>query len=142
MFLNYSIRMFIYLSYISFSTIHYSSHFKVISASWEGTGARKQMLPVESIYSNNFKVCNLVQNFCCHFPMLFTKQLSELFCRNNEFSSFQVMWDFDGFFRYSPMFYGYYSKKNERGGYNIPLAYFCAEMIVYIFRYATLLYTI
>ena len=76
----------------------------------------------------------LSSKFDYHCPML--NQFPEGFCRNNDFPSFQVMWDFDGFFRYSPMFYGYYSKKNERGGYNIPLAYFCAEMIVYIFRYA------
>ena len=48
---------------------------------------------------------------------------------------FQVMWDFEGIFRYSPMFYGYFSNKNDKGGYNIPLAYFCAGMAVYIFRY-------
>ena len=47
------------------------------------------------------------------------------------------MWDFEGVFRYSPMFYGYFSNKNEKGGYNIPLAYFCAGMAVYIFRYPT-----
>ena len=33
------------------------------------------------------------------------------------------------------MFYGYFSNKNDKGGYNIPLAYFCAMMAVYIFRF-------
>ena len=49
---------------------------------------------------------------------------------------FQVMWDFEGILRYSPMFYGYFSNKEmTTAGYPIPLAYFCSGMAVYIFRY-------
>ena len=48
----------------------------------------------------------------------------------------KVMWDFEGILRYSPIFYGYYSsKESTKAGYQTPLAYFCAGMAVYIFRY-------
>ena len=74
---------------------------KVLAADWEGTGARKKMLPVESHYAFNLK----------------------------------VMWDFEGIMRYSPIFYGYFSSKpHTKAGYQIPLAYFCSGMSVYIFR--------
>jgi hypothetical protein len=46
------------------------------------------------------------------------------------------MWDFEGILRYSPIFYGYYSERvKTAAGYRIPLAYFCASMAVYIYRY-------
>lgn len=48
----------------------------------------------------------------------------------------KVMWDFEGILRYSPIFYGYFSSKPfTKAGYQIPLAYFCAGMSVYVFRY-------
>ena len=48
----------------------------------------------------------------------------------------KVMWDFEGIMRYSPIFYGYFSSKPyTKAGYQIPLAYFCSGMSVYIFRY-------
>ena len=76
-------------------------YFQVLAADWEGTGARKKMLPVETHYAFNLK----------------------------------VMWDFEGIMRYSPIFYGYFSSKpHTKAGYQIPLAYFCSGMAVYIFR--------
>ena len=49
-------------------------------------------------------------------------------------SNLKVMWDFEGIMRYSPLFYGFYSKESEStngAGYPVPLAYFCAGMAVY-----------
>ena len=52
----------------------------------------------------------------------------------------KVMWDFNGILRYSPIFYGYYSSKaSTKAGYQIPLAYFCAGMSVYIFSFYMIL---
>ena len=52
----------------------------------------------------------------------------------------KVMWDFEGIMRYSPIFYGYYSSKGStKAGYQIPLAYFCAGMSVYIFSFYIIL---
>ena len=77
-----------------------------LGADWEGTGARKNMLPVEKYYAYNLR----------------------------------IMWDFEGILRYSPIFYGYYSdKKQTKAGYPIPLAYFCAMTVVYVFSFAIIL---
>jgi hypothetical protein len=39
-------------------------NFKVLAADWEGTGARKKMLPVERLYAYNLKVnINIVTYF-------------------------------------------------------------------------------
>jgi hypothetical protein len=35
---------------------HIYFNFKVLAADWEGTGARKKMLPVERLYAYNLKV--------------------------------------------------------------------------------------
>eukprot|EP00095_Tigriopus_kingsejongensis_P002203 maker-scaffold1312_size48844-snap-gene-0.10 protein:Tk02203 transcript:maker-scaffold1312_size48844-snap-gene-0.10-mRNA-1 annotation:"transmembrane channel-like protein 1" len=52
----------------------------------------------------------------------------------------KVMWDFEGILRYSPIFYGFFSSKSAtKAGYQIPLAYFCAGMAVYIFSFAIIL---
>ena len=57
-------------------------------------------------------------------------------------SNLKVMWDFEGIMRYSPLFYGFYSKESEStngAGYPVPLAYFCAGMAVYVFSFAIIL---
>ena len=89
------------------------------------------MLPVERNYASNFKV-NIKNSTFNNLIKWLNGNYNDHFMRIKIY--LQVMWDFDGIFRYSPMFYGYFSKINERGGYNIPLAYFCAGMVVYIFR--------
>ena len=56
-------------------------------------------------------------------------------------SNLKVMWDFEGIMRYSPLFYGFYSdeSKSSKGGYPVPLAYFCSGMAVYVFSFAIIL---
>jgi hypothetical protein len=45
-------------------------NFKVLAADWEGTGARKKMLPVERLYAYNLKV-NLNLNIITYFNLTF-----------------------------------------------------------------------
>uniref|UniRef100_A0A336LRN1 CSON002176 protein n=1 Tax=Culicoides sonorensis TaxID=179676 RepID=A0A336LRN1_CULSO len=53
-----------------------------------------------------------------------------------------TIWEFEGFLKYSPLFYGYYTKEKYSGimwWYNLPLAYFLTGVAVYIYSfYATL----
>ena len=54
--------------------------------------------------------------------------------------NFVYLWEFEGALRYSPIFYGYYSKEiMTSAGYRIPLAYFCSMMAVYVFSFAIIL---
>ncbi|XP_064086907.1 transmembrane channel-like protein 2 [Macrobrachium nipponense] len=53
---------------------------------------------------------------------------------------FKVMWDFEGIMRYSPIFYGYYSKTPKtREGYRLPLAYFLATLGAYAYSFVAIL---
>lgn len=53
---------------------------------------------------------------------------------------FKVMWDFEGILRYSPIFYGYYSKTPKtREGYRLPLAYFLTSVAVYAYSFVAIL---
>ncbi|CAL4066980.1 unnamed protein product, partial [Meganyctiphanes norvegica] len=53
---------------------------------------------------------------------------------------FKVLWDFEGMLRYSPMFYGYYSKaKSTSAGYRVPLAYFLTATCVYAYSFVAIL---
>ncbi|XP_068243127.1 transmembrane channel-like protein [Palaemon carinicauda] len=53
---------------------------------------------------------------------------------------FKVMWDFEGIMRYSPIFYGYYSKTPKtREGYRLPLAYFLATLAAYAYSFVAIL---
>ncbi|XP_069175841.1 LOW QUALITY PROTEIN: transmembrane channel-like protein [Procambarus clarkii] len=53
---------------------------------------------------------------------------------------FKVMWDFEGVLRYSPVFYGYYSKiPTTREGYRLPLAYFLTSLAVYAYSFIAIL---
>ncbi|XP_069943192.1 transmembrane channel-like protein [Cherax quadricarinatus] len=53
---------------------------------------------------------------------------------------FKVMWDFEGVLRYSPVFYGYYSKiPTTREGYRLPLAYFLTCLAVYAYSFIAIL---
>lgn len=71
-------------------------------------------------------------------------------------SNFLTVWDFEGYLKYSPLFYGwdqipgifrllqlcqsinissYYSKSSVGWGYQLPIAYFLAGLIVYIYSF-------
>ncbi|XP_042206311.1 uncharacterized protein LOC121855437 [Homarus americanus] len=53
---------------------------------------------------------------------------------------FKVMWDFEGILRFSPIFYGYYSKTpTTREGYRLPLAYFLTSLAVYAYSFIAIL---
>lgn len=44
------------------------------------------------------------------------------------------IWEFEGFLKLSPIFYGYYSNQEKtRVGYRNPLAYLCASVAIYMF---------
>ncbi|GAB6023369.1 hypothetical protein CHUAL_008165 [Chamberlinius hualienensis] len=52
----------------------------------------------------------------------------------------QTLWDFEGFLRYSPIFYGYYTNNEKtRQGYRIPFAYFMTLLGVYGYSFAAIL---
>ncbi|XP_045116158.1 uncharacterized protein LOC123507406 isoform X2 [Portunus trituberculatus] len=53
---------------------------------------------------------------------------------------FKVLWDFEGVMRYSPIFYGYYSKDPYTSeGYRLPLAYFLTSLAVYAYSFVAIL---
>ena len=55
-------------------------------------------------------------------------------------ANLKVLWDFEGYFRYSPMFYGFYNNvAATKAGYQIPLAYFIVGMAVYVFSFVMIL---
>ncbi|XP_055947083.1 transmembrane channel-like protein [Argiope bruennichi] len=50
------------------------------------------------------------------------------------------IWDFEGYLKYSPIFYGYYSNQEKtEEGYRVPLAYFLTSIAVYIFSFFAIL---
>ncbi|KAG8185208.1 hypothetical protein JTE90_025880 [Oedothorax gibbosus] len=50
------------------------------------------------------------------------------------------IWDFEGYLKYSPIFYGYYSNREKtEEGYRVPLAYFLTSIAVYIFSFFAIL---
>ncbi|XP_045509876.1 transmembrane channel-like protein [Colias croceus] len=49
-----------------------------------------------------------------------------------------TLWEFDGVFKYSPIFYGYYSNV-ERSEYKMPLAYFLTGLVVYVYSFVAIL---
>uniref|UniRef100_A0A914W8V7 TMC domain-containing protein n=1 Tax=Plectus sambesii TaxID=2011161 RepID=A0A914W8V7_9BILA len=54
----------------------------------------------------------------------------------------QTVWDFDGFLRYSPMFYGYYSSDGYVGEsvrYVVPLAYFLINLFILGYSFLAIL---
>ncbi|XP_075163206.1 transmembrane channel-like [Haematobia irritans] len=52
-----------------------------------------------------------------------------------------TIWEFEGFLKYSPMFYGYYSSSTGAAahGYLLPLAYFLTAVVVYIYSFVATL---
>ncbi|XP_059612724.1 transmembrane channel-like protein [Phlebotomus argentipes] len=55
-------------------------------------------------------------------------------------TNFLTIWDFEGFLKYSPLFYGYYSDvSGTLWGYKLPLAYFLTGLVVYIYSFVATL---
>ncbi|XP_030242324.1 uncharacterized protein LOC108650520 [Drosophila navojoa] len=52
-----------------------------------------------------------------------------------------TFWEFEGYLKYSPMFYGYYSSTSgiSASGYKLPLAYFLTAVLVYIYSFVATL---
>ncbi|KAF2363460.1 TMC protein [Trinorchestia longiramus] len=49
---------------------------------------------------------------------------------------FQVLWNFEGMLRYSPFFYGYYSRLHSTpAGYRVPEAYFLTFVMIFAFSF-------
>ncbi|XP_076316361.1 transmembrane channel-like protein 1 [Tachypleus tridentatus] len=52
----------------------------------------------------------------------------------------KAIWDFEGYLKYSPIFYGYYSNREmTEEGYRLPLAYFLTSLAVYVYSFVTIL---
>lgn len=52
----------------------------------------------------------------------------------------QSIWDFEGYLKFSPIFYGYYSNREATDiGYRLPLAYFLASLLLYMFSFFCIL---
>ncbi|XP_022253644.1 transmembrane channel-like protein 3 [Limulus polyphemus] len=52
----------------------------------------------------------------------------------------KAIWDFEGYLKYSPIFYGYYSNREmTEEGYRLPLAYFLTSLAVYVFSFVAIL---
>ncbi|EEC08501.1 conserved hypothetical protein, partial [Ixodes scapularis] len=52
----------------------------------------------------------------------------------------QAIWEFEGYLKYSPIFYGYYSNRDmTEEGYRLPLAYLLSSLTMYIFSFFVIL---
>ncbi|KAH9378528.1 hypothetical protein HPB48_015022 [Haemaphysalis longicornis] len=52
----------------------------------------------------------------------------------------QAIWEFEGYLKYSPIFYGYYSDREKtEEGYRLPLAYLLSSLTMYIFSFFVIL---
>ncbi len=49
--------------------------------------------------------------------------------------SWDMLLNFEGRLKYSPIFYGYYLNREVKRGYNIPTAYFMIGIGVYIYSF-------
>ncbi|XP_046604050.1 transmembrane channel-like protein [Neodiprion virginianus] len=50
-----------------------------------------------------------------------------------------TLWEFEGVLKYSAFFYGWYTNRNSGSSYNIPLAYFLVNLVVYIYSFVAIL---
>ncbi|XP_078041033.1 transmembrane channel-like protein [Augochlora pura] len=50
-----------------------------------------------------------------------------------------ILWEFEGIFKYSPFFYGWYTNQDSKSGYRLPLAYFVTNLVIYIYSFAATL---
>ncbi|XP_067933140.1 transmembrane channel-like protein 3 [Watersipora subatra] len=52
----------------------------------------------------------------------------------------KTSWDFDGYLKYSPLFYGYYSSTEQfSSGYSMPLAYLIANLVAFSYNFIAIL---
>lgn len=66
----------------------------------------------------------------------------KIMLEREKYSAFnlKVLWDFEGFLRYSPTFYGFYGKTfSTAEGYRLPLAYILTSMCVYGYSFIAIL---
>lgn len=66
-------------------------------------------------------------------------------------TNFLTLWNFEGVFKYSPLFYGWYSNRDyndsaifntfngSSSGYRLPFAYFITGLIVYAYSFVATL---
>ncbi|KAK4877203.1 hypothetical protein RN001_009709 [Aquatica leii] len=54
-------------------------------------------------------------------------------------TNFLTLWDFEGVFKYTPLFYGWYTNRDFLTGYRLPLAYFITQLIVYVYSFVATL---
>lgn len=55
-------------------------------------------------------------------------------------TNFLTLWDFEGVFKYSPIFYGWYTNRDETDdGYRLPFAYFVTGLVVYAYSFFAIL---
>ncbi|XP_033223167.1 transmembrane channel-like protein 2 isoform X2 [Belonocnema kinseyi] len=52
---------------------------------------------------------------------------------------FLTLWEFEGVFKYSPFFYGWYTNKPTNRVYQLPLAYFITNLVVYTYSFVAIL---
>lgn len=51
-------------------------------------------------------------------------------------TNFLTLWDFEGVFKYSPLFYGWYTNSDSKlRGYRMPFAYFVTGLCVYAYSF-------
>ncbi|XP_076379188.1 transmembrane channel-like protein [Megalopta genalis] len=50
-----------------------------------------------------------------------------------------ILWEFEGIFKYSPFFYGWYTNQDSKSGYRLPLAYFVTNLVIYIYSFVATL---
>lgn len=55
-------------------------------------------------------------------------------------TNFLTLWNFEGIFKYSPIFYGWYNDKDQyKTGYRLPFAYFMTGLVVYAYSFFAIL---
>lgn len=50
-------------------------------------------------------------------------------------TNFMTLWEFEGIFKYSPFFYGWYTNNDNNQGYRLPFAYFITGLVVYAYSF-------
>ncbi|OXU24019.1 hypothetical protein TSAR_012214 [Trichomalopsis sarcophagae] len=50
-----------------------------------------------------------------------------------------TLWEFEGYLKYSPFFYGWYANQHTYKAYKLPLAYFVVNLVVYTYSFVAIL---
>lgn len=51
-----------------------------------------------------------------------------------------TLWEFEGYLKYSPFFYGWYANQHTyKAAYKLPLAYFLVNLVVYTYSFVAIL---